>query len=413
MKRYIYFLILAFFYSTLSLAQDSDEKKLSDYYIDLSVPDLGISGLMDITSENILKPANFSEVAWQVYNDLENMTGTAYGLELPLVRKKKRNLDYYQSHTFRMNTRFSAGIRNSEEGLSFAFGVKFNIYNKADPYANNSLTSKMSDLLDAQLKGTEKTDTDYTRAMGKANTFFNAEGDTYDAIWELYGIDKKKLVTPEQRNDLWDKIQSSGFSKDDFLAIHNTFNAKLLATNQSNEELRKSLSDLKTEFSAKNWNAGFLTMTNGILVNAADARISSVTPKKWQSVMAWGQPVFEECSQLVLNAQFTGNVGGSTLAIDANSDPALDQRNKLFLGGRWLFKTNKVDKLVTGNVFVEGGYTETSFYSRDLEKVFVGLVGAEFRVMERFWIQGGVGVSNDEGKFQFSLKQNIGEKSRF
>lgn len=395
----------------------SKEKKFSDFFVDLSVPDLAISGLMDISSDNVLKPSNFTEMAWQVYNDIENLSGTGYGVDLPLVKKENRNLNYYQEHTRRMNTRFSAGVRNSEEGLSLALGFKYNFWNGGDPYADTEFTKQISSLLYNQLISTAELASSYRTAFQPINQKIEDLGDdsqgVRDAIYQHYRIGATNEVSIEKKDKLWKKIKGSGISYKELMALHVAFNAKFLEDKKTDEEKKTKLKELKEQFSANNWNASFMTMTNGILLNADDNRVTSIKPRKWQSVWALGTPVFGTASQFIVNAQFTGNIEGTTLATDPGSDPELDQRNKLFLGGRWLLKTNKKNKLVTGNLFLEGGYTETSFYSRDLEKMFVGLIGAEFRLFEKLWIQGGIGISNDPGEFRFSLKQNIGEKSRF
>jgi hypothetical protein len=402
---------------SVSAQQADSVRKLSDYYVDLSVPDLAISGLMDITSNNVYKPGNYADFAWQIYNSVESKSGTGYGMEIPLssfINKEKFDLDYYDQHKGLFNTRLSFGLSNSTEGLNLAAGMKFNLFNNADPFSGPSLIKDISDLQEDFLKAIEGGLQSYKDALKPLLTKLKEHPDLQMSVTNVYDLDADTILRTEtERDALWNKLRGTPVTREELNTLHLAYNLLVIAQESAKATFLPGIDKAKKDFSAKHWNSSFMSTTYGVLWSAGDGRFSSLRGKKWQLVWAWGFPVLDDLSQIVLNTQFTGNISGTTHATGDSSDPALDQRNKLFIGGRWLFKLNKADHLVTTNLFLEGGYTETSFYNQELQKAFTGVLGMEFRLFSRFWVQGGMGIEDDDGKFQISLKQNITEKSRF
>ncbi len=422
-----------FFITQMSFGQEESsvdtstikEVKLTDYYIDLAIPDNGISNLIQVDFSQVKNLNNLKDFAIQVFDGGDNAESKGIGAEFSLghlfVKRDNRTLENYRygKNGYRLlrNLRPLVGFTNSDKGTNLAVGLNFNLINKADYYLNGAA----SQLIRSKLDGA--TESEFRLSYSNEATIINRSLGSISGAedWEFsdnYSLAAENEVSEEVHKTIIEGIQNSELSTQDkqklILLIdkfRDNLNEYLGNKKETDSQLGKSLDEIKQLYNQQNWNAKFLTANGGILWNSTDQKIKNLKAKKWQFAMAYGTPIKDK-SQLLFTVRYSGNIEGRSL-METDGTQTDEEQNTLFYGARFLTKLNKKKAPMTANIFIEAGNTRTTFFNRDFKEELRGVLGIEAKIFEGTWIQTGVAFQGGGATFQIDFKHAFVEKSRF
>lgn len=449
MKKIILILIAGLTANSL-YAQNPDSITIDDYYVDFPVPDITAFSILDINSNDVVRPGNIKELAVGIQNyvDAEGNLKPGLALEIApyriLAKALKVRSAWEQNKSFK-NLQISIGTAQGDSSnLLAAWGINWTPVDRTDPVASRRLQNFFANYL-ANRDSIAK-EMSFAGQRNKhlvdVNQFLNTlstpagplSGTTRIAILQYFGggyrnrllrydSTDNQLYAMALEDSVLRKITSFNISinnnQSQTLSTLVAQNAKLTFTELREEkEFEKGFSEaLKREkkiFVEENWNRLVVQFKVGSKYNSTDNSIKDFALLNWRIFggiagrvpgLANSNSKFAKRSQVIYQASYINY-----------KDTSMPLKWEFSTGGRLLL--GKADKRLSAEFLysqasVNGETTEKTEYIRYT-------IGGEMKINEGLWLELAVGgqkflEGNDDARVvpQFGLKYAIQKKSRF
>ncbi len=371
-----------------TLAQGPDSATLAMLKLNFVVPDIPAFKALGNEPSNLLRPSTpqaFAVSVSEFYQNRALVLPQDFAVEVTpsLLVNAKANLSEvvrrYSTprnrvlNTFRVSLGTATDNRISEDGRSFALGMRINLINRGDMVTDQAYLENVVEAL-----GEFRLD-----ARAELAPFAHSKGvDTTMPGWreEFMGDEENREAFNEH---LADAKQSAGQAA--FLS---------------------QLDSLKQDYKKRNWNAAKWDVAMACLATSPDSLVENIRFNKLALWSTWGFKIRSNAQLLVgLQAATFKNL------LDTVAATRNDFYGEISLPARFLFGTNRVKG------FAEVQYSYTS--QREESGVLLNL-GAEISPLDGFWLHlyGGLDTSLPrEGKaasaFIASLKLKLTLPERF
>ncbi|SKC42161.1 hypothetical protein [Ohtaekwangia koreensis] len=430
-------------------AQNPDSITIDDYYVDFSVPDITAFSILDINSNDVVRPGNVKELAVGIQNYVDQDGNLKPGLAMEIapyriLAKALKVRSFWEKNKSLKNLQISIGTAQGDSSnLLAAWGINWTPIDRTDPVANIALQNFFADYLankdsianQMSLAGQRN------KHLQSVNQFLNSltptsrlSSQTKVAILQYFGGGYRSRLL---RYDSTDNQLYALVMKDTVLQKLGTFNinldsaqsnalsmlivqnAKLTFTEQAEEEefaenFSEELKRQKKIFIEENWNRLVIQLKAGSKYNSAENTIKDLSLLNWRIFggiagripgLANSNSTLAKSSQVIYQASYINY-----------KDKSMPLKWEFSTGGRLLL--GKADKRLSAEFLysqatINGETTDKSEYIRYT-------IGGEMKINEGLWLELAVGgqkflQGNDDTRVvpQFGLKYAIQKKSRF
>ena len=441
-----YSLLLALLLVQLGAAAQDRDITIDEYYVDFAVPDITAFSILDINTNNVVRPGNVKEFAAGVLNYIDDNGNLKPGLAIEiapyrlLAKSRKKSISAWRNSKSLKNLQLSiATAQGDSSNLLAAWGLNWTPIDKTDPVEDHGLQKSFANFLGA-FDNTESADS----LMAQKNrhktevmtlfSFLSVEqrlditelfgGDYLDRLSQ-YGQDSISYVE-NLRNTVVGKltklqVTSDSAQNEKILALIEE-NAALTFAEESvednfTEQFAAEVRKRKQDFLKENWNRLVVQFKAGVKYNSEEGTINDFSILNYRIFGGIAGRVPGFGNGLAARSKFARN---SQVVYQANYTSYRDGVSpvtwEFSTGGRLLY--GKADKRFSGEfqyskASVKGETNETLEYIRYT-------FGGEIKVTEGLWFELAVGgqkfLQGDEAARvvpEFGIKYAIQKKSRF
>jgi hypothetical protein len=449
MKKIISILIAGFVTSAL-YAQNPDSISIDDYYVDFAVPDITAFSILDINSNDVVRPGNIKELAVGIQNYIDAEGNLKPGLAIEIapyriLAKALKVRSAWEQNKSLKNLQISIGTAQGDSSnLLAAWGINWTPIDRTDPVASRRLQNFFAnylanrDSIANQLSFAGQRNKHLRDVNLFLDTLSTPAGPlpaaTRVAILQYFGggyrsrllrydSTDNQLYTMALEDTVLRKMSTLSItinnSQAQTLSTLVAQNAKLTFTELKEEkEFEKNFSEaLKREkkiFVEENWNRLVIQFKAGSKYNSAENSIKDLALLNWRLFggiagrvpgLGNSNSTFAKRSQVIYQASYINY-----------KDSSMPLKWEFSTGGRLLL--GKADKRLSAEFL----YSQASLRGETLEKseYIRYTIGGEMKIDEGLWLELAVGgqkflEGNDNTRVvpQFGLKYAIQKKSRF
>lgn len=449
MKKIIFIIITGLITHVLH-AQNPDSITIDDYYVDFAVPDITAFSILDINSNDVVRPGNIKELAVGIQNyiDAEGNLKPGLAIEIApyrLMAKALKVRSAWEQNKSLKNLQISIGTAQGDSSnLLAAWGINWTPVDRTDPVASRALQNFFANYLANRdsIANQISFAGQRNKHLQDVNQFLNSLSTSAGALSPVAKVSILQYFSGGYRNRLirYDSTDNQLYAialKDSVLqkmgkltiTLNNTQdqtlstliaqNAKLTFTEQKEEkEFEKSFSEaLKREkkiFVEENWNRLVIQFKTGSKYNSAENSVKDLALLNWRVFAGVAGRVpglrnsntpFAKRSQVIYQVSYINY-----------KDKSMPLNWEFSTGGRLLL--GKADKRLSAEFL----YSQASLRGETIEKseYIRYTIGGEMKIDEGLWLELAIGgqkflEGNDAARVvpQFGLKYAIQKKSRF
>ena len=430
-------------------AQNPDSITVDDYYIDFAVPDITAFSILDINSNDVVRPGNVKELAAGIQNYVDKDGNLKPGLAIEiapyrLLARSKKIVSRWTQNKSLKNLQISFGTAQGDStNLLAAWGINWTPVDRTDPVEDPGLQRFFANYLAE--RDSIRNQISYAgqrrNHLIEVNKFLN----TLVATGKLAVPQKPAILNYFSggyrsrlgRYDSTDTFVYSQAMMDSVLVSFKnigvtldssqnvalsgliTKNAKLTFTEfQEEQEFEQSFTaEVKRQkkiFMEENWNRLVIQFKGGGKYNSQESSVNDLSLLNWRIFggiagrfpgLRNSNSPFAKKSQVIYQVNYT--------SYDASTLPL---QWEFSTGGRLLY--GKADRRISGELL----YSQASIKSETTEKLeyIRYTIGGEVKLGDGFWLELAIGgqkflEGNEAARVvpEFGLKYAIQKKPRF
>lgn len=439
MKRLVIFLIASII-SLFGYTQDS-VLTINDLYIDFAIPDMSAFNILGETPKNIAKPGNIKDFSAEILNISGGGMNITPGIALELnpylifnSRKEVKNqIGQYRRSKIR-GLQLTLGTLQDSSGSKLAYGIKWTLFDKADPLIDVEFQNEIVALQQQYLNELPNSAVIRQNLQDSVNAFRDNliykyhnnidiptfQLDSYfllpkddDYVQESYSLKLKNIkeyinksltlnkLTVSEKKEL-DKLINEYYQIIQRIEIHKN----RAETLQFDYQMKLKLNNYRKE----NWNRSALHLGVGHLLNSVDYTWGNIKSDKISFYANYKHPVYNHKTDKFGIGFIWQIIGNRYFSADS-----LDNKILLNIGNRIIIGQDAF------RISFENMYTFIEKEKVENRNIFRSTLGFEFQISEGTWLEFAFGLDNEFHEIKNSsnvislmnFKYTIGKERRF
>jgi len=418
MKKEIFYPILFVLLSFLNLAsfsQNADStKKIDDFYIDFSPPDIGAFTLLNVKNDNVANPGSTKEFAASLLNIVSGGGYISPGIAIDWSPgrsfwKTFTPTTYRKGGYLARNLQITFGTIADTSGTRVGLGLKWTFIDKTDPLLDVNYRNL---LIGIDSIGSAERSRIKNTFLRERSTFLTEITKTYeipkDSVKKMR-TEVEKLLNPYDTTLRTKQIDLNLMEIEEILARYikiSHFDAKLSENDKiklhkfclglvkilesqyfSNQEIPKRFEEAKKYWLERNWNAAVMTFGFGWVGNSIDNKWSNLNTQNFKTYLNGKFRIANS-----KRTQFVYLLSYTKPKNDSTNDSTIV--SKVFAGLRFQVGTSKN----RGSLDLGYGYEFGKVATYNKQNLMLNL-GIEFKISEGVFLEIAGGFSGEPSKF--------------